>query len=287
MTTIRLATRKSALAIRQTELLAAHITSCYPDINCEVVPIVTTGDVQTTWSLSEKGGKGLFTKEIEEALLAGSADLAVHSAKDLPTEMHPDLEICGFLPREDPRDMLIKRVDLGDHTPSMIATSSPRRRMQGKSIFPQAVWGEIRGNIETRLTRVASGISDATFLAFAGLKRLGFSQWPGLKFEPMPVTDMVPAVGQGAIAIQSRKGDSNWLIPSLDKETAFAVSLERSFLSALGGGCHSAIGAHFDGSIFHIFAEPCGYIHLKVPGDLPKQSPLVLLDELISQARNG
>ena len=229
----------------------------------------------------------MFTKEIEEALLAGSADLAVHSAKDLPTEMHPDLEICGFLPREDPRDMLIKRVDLGDHTPSMIATSSPRRRMQGKSIFPQAVWGEIRGNIETRLTRVASGISDATFLAFAGLKRLGFSQWPGLKFEPMPVTDMVPAVGQGAIAIQSRKGDSNWLIPSLDKETAFAVSLERSFLSALGGGCHSAIGAHFDGSIFHIFAEPCGYIHLKVPGDLPKQSPLVLLDELISQARNG
>ena len=227
MTTLRLATRKSALAIRQTELLASHITSSYPDIRCEIVPIVTTGDVQTTWSLAEKGGKGLFTKEIEEALLAGSADLAVHSAKDLPTDMHPDLEICGFLPREDPRDMLITRVDLGDQSPSMIATSSPRRRMQGKSMFPTAVWGEIRGNIETRLTRVASGISDDNFLECAGLKRLGFSQWPGLKFQPMPVTDMVPAVGQGAVAIQSRKGDANWLIPSLDMETAFAVSLER------------------------------------------------------------
>ena len=287
MTTLRLATRKSTLAIRQTELLAAHIASSHPDIRCEVVPLVTTGDIQTTWSLAEQGGKGLFTKEIEEALLEGTADLAVHSAKDLPTEMHPDLEICGYLTREDPRDMLITRADLGNQAPSKIATSSPRRRMQGKVIFPTAVWGEIRGNIETRLKRIVSGASDATFLACAGLNRLGFSQWEGLTFHPMPVTEIVPAVGQGAIAIQSKKGNAEWLKPSLDKETAFAVSLERSFLAALGGGCHSAIGAHFDGTIFHIFAEPCGYMHLTVPGNLRKESPLGLLDELISQARDG
>jgi hydroxymethylbilane synthase len=265
MKTIRIATRKSPLAMKQTELVCKAIQEVYPEVHCEWVLITTTGDARQQWSLSEQGGKGLFTKEIEDALLSGEADLAVHSAKDLPTLNPEGLEIAGFLPREDPRDVLVMREGLQDGYPRDIASASPRRRIQGKVIFPNAVWCEIRGNLDTRLKKVAGGSADATFLAAAGLNRLEISEWPGLTFRRLPFKVMVPAVGQAAIALQARKGDQLPLAGVCCAITGKAVRLERAMLRCMDGGCQIAMGAHFDGTRFHLFHEEWGYRLCEVP----------------------
>lgn len=256
--TITIATRRSRLALAQTALVRAALTEALPDVTVEVIERVTTGDRQSGWSLEKEGGKGLFTKELEEALLAGEADLAVHSAKDLPTELPEGLVLAGFLPREDPRDVLVKRA--GVEAPATIATGSPRRRAQAARLFPQATFGEIRGNVETRLRKIAEeGTAEATFLAVAGLRRLGIAEWEGLVFEPVPVVRMVPAVGQAAIALQCRAGEEERFAAICCAPTAAAVSLERALLARLGGGCHSAHAAHYDGAHLHLFHQSHGY----------------------------
>ena len=201
MKTLILATRKSPLALAQSEQVAAHLRATL-GVEVELLKIVTTGDKRTEWSLEKQGGKGLFTKELEDALLRGDADLAVHSCKDLPGEMPAGLAVAGYMPREDPRDMLVLRA--GIDSPKLIATSSPRRRLQLAMLFPDASFTEIRGNVDTRLRKIAQdAVADGTVLATAGLRRLGIGGWDGAEFHSLACEHMVPAVGQAAIAIGS------------------------------------------------------------------------------------
>jgi hydroxymethylbilane synthase len=248
-----LATRKSPLALAQTEMVAARLRK-YLGVEAELLKIVTTGDRQTQWSLEGKGGKGLFTGELEAALLRGEADIAVHSTKDLPGEVTPGLVVAGYLPRADPRDVLVVRD--GVEAPRKIATGSPRRRLQVAMLFPNVEFCEIRGNVDTRLRKIAiDHVADATVLAAAGLDRLGLTSWPGVTFHRLEFGQMVPAVGQGAIAVQCRDADATRLAPALDPATARNVALERAFQSALGAGCHTAFAAHAAGDTLYFFHE--------------------------------
>lgn len=263
--TLRLATRGSPLALRQTELTLAWLRERLPQVQCSVREMVTTGDKQKQWSLEERGGQGLFVKELEEALRSGEADVAVHSAKDLPAVQPDDLELAGYLPRADVNDVLVVREDVA--TPCYIATSSPRRRAQLKRLFPQAVWSEIRGNVETRLKKVAHGKVEATVLAAAGLKRLGLFEWPGLVFKPLSPAQVIPAAGQGAIALQVRKGESAALRAVLDEETRFAVEVEKAVLAGMGGGCHTSIGVYCCNGAVSVFYEEVGMRNYPLRGD--------------------
>lgn len=256
MSKLVFATRKSPLALAQTQMVATRLKEVF-GVEPELLKIVTTGDRQAEWSLENKGGKGLFTGELEAALLRGEADVAVHSTKDLPGEMAADLAIAGYLSRADVRDVLVLRA--GCDSPRTIATGSPRRRMQLAKLFPAVQFSEIRGNVDTRLKKIAEqGMADGTVLAAAGLDRLGIKAWPGLIFRPLDFAEMVPAVGQGAIAVQCRAADAGKFSGAFDAATARAVALERAFQAALGGGCHTAFGAHAVTDALHFFHEKTG-----------------------------
>ncbi len=262
-----LATRKSPLALAQAELVAAYLAErC--GAQCELLRIVTTGDRQAEWSLEEKGGKGLFTKELESALLRKEADVAIHSAKDLPGDPVPGLSTAGYLPREDPRDMLILRT--GVREPRTIATGSPRRRQQAALLFPNVEFTEIRGNVDTRLKKISElNVADATILAAAGLKRLGIATWPGVEFRPIGHERMVPAVGQGAIAVQCRSVDAGQFAGVFDLATGRGLGLERAIQTALGAGCHTALGVYVTADRLYIFHEDVGLRTVALaPGDL-------------------
>lgn len=250
-----LLTRGSPLARRQAELASARLSvSLGREIETRIV--VTTGDRQTDWSLEKQGGKGLFTVELEQALLRKEGDLAVHSAKDLPTQLPPGLALAGFLPREDARDTWVVRHDILQ--PKTVATGSPRRRAQGQKLFSQVTWMELRGNVDTRLRKVAEGQADGTYLAQAGLNRLGITSWPGLTFTPLSFSQMVPAAGQGAIALQVRAEEVATYAGVLDQPTARAVSIERLFLAQLGEGCHTAFACHVQANSVMLFREDFG-----------------------------
>lgn len=255
-TQIILATRKSPLALAQSNMVADLLRRVL-GAEVELLKIVTAGDRQTEWSLEKKGGKGLFTSELEHTLLQGGADIAVHSSKDLPGEMPAGLAIAGYLPRADTRDVLVLREELS--APRKIATGSPRRRLQVAALYPGVEFCEIRGNVDTRLKKIAEQhLADGTILAAAGMKRLGITGWPGLKFLPFAHTEMVPAVGQGAIAIQCRAADVGRFAPHFDAATARAVAVERALQNRLGGGCHTAFGAHATPGTLYFFHEKTG-----------------------------
>jgi hydroxymethylbilane synthase len=278
---IALATRKSPLALVQAGLVAARLREKIPGAECELLTVVTTGDRQAEWSLSKQGGKGLFTAELEHALLRGEAQVAVHSCKDLPGENTPGLAVAGFLPREDPRDVLVMRQ--GVSTPATVATGSPRRRLQIAALFPRTNFVEMRGNVDTRLKKIVAGTADATVLAAAGLNRLGIAGWPGLNFRPLSLAESVPAVGQGAIALQCRTADVPLFGPVLDAGTAQAVNLERAFQAALGGGCQIAFGACVTADTLNFFHERTGLRTFALkPDDFsqPQQTAARILQEL-------
>lgn len=253
---ITIVSRGSPLARRQVELTIERLSTLLPGTEFVVEYIVTTGDKRTEWSLEKQGGKGLFTSELEAALREGRGDIAVHSAKDLPTEMPEGLTIAGYLPREDAADMLIRRADIA--VPRTIATGSPRRRTQASIVFPDAKFTELRGNVDTRLKKIAAGEADASFLAAAGLNRLGIKSWPGLVFERFGLDRMVPAAGQAAVAIQTRLADAAKFAPLLDADSARAVTIERRFLARLGEGCHTAFAAHWTAGKIHLFRDDFG-----------------------------
>lgn len=264
MDPIVLATRGSPLALKQAELTRHHLAKVMPGRAVEILKIKTTGDKRAQWSLEKQGGKGLFTKELEEALLDGRAHVAVHSAKDLPTQMPDGLELAAFLPREDPHDILV--VQEGVAKPKLIATGSPRRRSQLKRCFPSAVWSEIRGNVDTRLKKIANGHdAQATIVAAAGLKRLGIDSWPGLVFKPLDFRQVVPAVGQGAVALQTTAELASEFALADDKDTSRAVRLERRFLAAMGGGCHVATAGFVCGSKMLTYHEDHGFNEIALP----------------------
>lgn len=254
--TFRIATRKSPLAIWQAERVGSLIRA---KMGCavELFPMSTTGDRQSQWNLSEKGGKGLFTKELEDSLLRRDTDLAVHSAKDMPTECPEGLALSTFVEREDPRDVLILKE--GVETPKVMATGSPRRQAQLKERFPECKWIQLRGNVETRLQKIAEQEeADGTILAAAGLARLGLSSFAGLRFLPLAVDEMVPAAGQGAIAIQTRIEDRDMFNSLGDSSTQFEVMTERKVLEDQGGGCQVAIGVCMHQEKLHYFEESVG-----------------------------
>ena len=254
--TFRIATRKSPLAIWQAERVSSLIRE---SMGCEavLVPMSTIGDRQSQWNLAEKGGKGLFTKELEDALLEGDADLAVHSAKDMPTDSPKGLCLSTFLDREDPRDVLVLKD--GVQSPKVMATGSPRRQAQLQNHFKECQGIQLRGNVETRLKKIADqDLADGTILAAAGLNRLGLNSFPGLSFTPMPVKEMVPAPGQGAIAIQSRVEDADEFSKIGDPKTQREVEVEREVLVSRGGGCQVALGVCLQKGTLYFFEDQFG-----------------------------
>jgi hydroxymethylbilane synthase len=254
MSPLRLVTRGSRLALFQSNLVKDTILAAQSDVQVELQIVKTTGDRQGHWSLEQQGGTGLFTKELEQRLLEKEADLAVHSSKDLPAKIVDGLEIAGYLPREAPHDVLILREDVD--APAKIATGSPRRREQLKERFPDVEWIEMRGNVETRLNKIRDGYADGTLLAAAGLNRLEIHEWENLTFHALPIEEVVPAPGQGAIAVQCRAGEAENLPASIFCDvTRRAVDAEKNLMSYLGGGCHSCIGAYLDQDRLLVFHE--------------------------------
>jgi len=243
--------RGSKLALAQAEWASATLLLSHPALDIHIEIIKTTGDVKTD-PLSEIGGKGVFTKELEDALLDRRIDLAVHSLKDLPTVVPEGLSLAAISEREDPRDALVLpkgselRCDsLADlPTGAVVGTSSPRRLAQAKSLRPDFEVKELRGNVDTRLRKLDEGQYDAIILASAGLRRLGLA---GRITAPIATDQMIPAVGQGAIGIETRAGDMQAmeLAQLLNHElTQLACIAERALLRALGGGCQLPIAAH-------------------------------------------
>ena len=236
---LTIASRGSQLALWQAHWVQAQLGELGHE--CRIEIIKTTGDKITDVPLAKVGTKGLFTKEIEEALLERRADLAVHSLKDLPTELPPGLTLAAVPRREDPRDALVGRKLDELPTGAKVGTSSLRRAAQLQRLRPDLQVESIRGNLDTRLRKLDEGQYDAILLAAAGLRRLG---WEGRIAEVLPPELMCPAVGQGALAVETREGDTAATAELDDPDTRIAVTAERAVLGALGGGCQVPIGAY-------------------------------------------
>ncbi len=236
-----IASRGSQLALWQANWVKDRLHAAGRESRIEIIK--TTGDKITDVPLAKVGGKGLFTKEIEEALLDGRADLAVHSLKDLPTELPDGLVLAAVPEREDPRDAVVGRRLTELREGARVGTSSLRRSAQLRRLRPDLVIESIRGNLDTRLRKLDEGQYDAILLAAAGLKRLG---WGDRIAEILPAAVMCSAVGQGALAIETRaEGPGFTACATLDHAaTRAAVMAERAVLSALGGGCQVPIGAY-------------------------------------------
>jgi hydroxymethylbilane synthase len=245
--TIILATRKSALALAQSRAFARSLEAANPGLTVGELQVTTTGDRIQDRPLSEIGGKGLFVKEIEEALLDGRADLAVHSLKDVPPELPEGLVIGCYPQREDARDVLISRSGLGLlalAAGSVVGTSSLRRRIQLEAARPDLGVTVLRGNVDTRLRKCREGEVDAILLARAGLVRLGLADQVT---ENIPEEVMLPAVGQGALGIEHRAGDPKigaLLAPLNHSDTKIAVLTERAALRVVEGSCQTPVAAY-------------------------------------------
>jgi hydroxymethylbilane synthase len=325
---IIIATRGSPLALAQSRQVAALLEAAHPGLVTELRIISTKGDQKLEVALSKIGDKGLFTAELEDSLRAGESDIAVHSLKDMPTEMPEGFVVGAVLEREDPRDLLILRSDVARNTleerrertrlsgmfervmehdlnetadesavadaldcvpdGGLLGTSSLRRRAMVLSVRPDLEVRDLRGNVDTRLLKLANSDVDATVLAAAGLRRLGY--WnpesglldvpkfrDELKAFPLPVGAFVPAAAQGAVAIECREGDARVLelISAINhKPTEVAVTMERRFLGAIGGGCQVPAGVHVRPSetagkldLIALIADPDGELMLPVEGE--------------------
>lgn len=267
---LKLGTRGSPLALAQAGLVRDALAAAVPALAAagaiEIVTMKTTGDAIQDRPLSEAGGKGLFVKEIEAALLDGRIDIAVHSMKDMPTVQPDGLAIAAFLPREDTRDVLIagkvRRIaDLAKG--AVVGTSALRRSAQLLHLRPDLKIVSIRGNVETRLRKLEAGAVEATLLALAGLKRLGM----GHVGTPIPEDEMLPAVGQGAVCVECRGSNALvrcWLAAIDHAETATCVRAEHALLAVLDGSCRTPIAGHAvltaDGSLYlrALIARPDG-----------------------------
>lgn len=244
-------TRGSKLALWQAEFVSARLQIANPELHVKLEIIKTSGDQNQTASLVEIGGRGVFTKELENALLAKRIDLAVHSLKDLPTILPTELCLAAVLPREDARDALVLNQNSAVKNPSLqnlplsavVGTSSSRRAAQLKNLRPDVKIKDVRGNVDTRLRKLDSGDYDAILLAVAGLKRLGLENRISAF---LLIEEMLPQVGQGALGLETRADDdrtNNFVTKLNDQETFWCVTAERAFLRGLGGGCQFPIAA--------------------------------------------
>ena len=243
---LRIGTRGSALALAQARQTDTRLRARWPALAIEVHTITTTGDVRTDVPLAAIGGRGVFAAEIEQALRRGEVDVAVHSSKDLPSTLADDFALGAFLPREDPRDVLCTRGPRLAELPAgaRVGTSSPRRACQLRALRPDLRVEDIRGNVDTRLRKLDAGQYDAILLAAAGLHRLDLAH---RVTEYLAPEVMLPQVGQGAVALEVRAGDTRALAhvaPLDDALTRAAVEAERAFLARLGAGCTAPAGAH-------------------------------------------
>lgn len=243
MKTIKIGTRESKLAVIQAELVADYIRESCTDIEPKLVTMKTTGDKILNKTLDKIGGKGLFVKELDAALMDGRSDISVHSLKDMPMEVSKELPLLGFSKREDPRDVLVLpkgKTELDKALP--LGCSSARRILQLKKLFPDMEVKSIRGNVLTRLEKLDRGEYCALILAAAGLKRLGLEERISRYFS---TDEMIPAAGQGILAVQGRQGeDYSYLKSFFDEESTWCALAERSFVRTLNGGCSSPIAAY-------------------------------------------
>ena len=252
---IIIGSRESRLAVIQAEMVQDYLQKMLPQKTIEILTMKTTGDKILNQALERAGGKGLFVKELDHALLEKRSDLSVHSLKDVPTELPEELPLLAFSRREDPRDALILpegATEIDFSRP--VGCSSKRRMVQFQKLYPQAKFETIRGNVQTRLKRLDSGEFSATILAAAGLKRLGLEYRISRYFEP---DEMIPAAGQGILAVQGRAGeDYSWLKGYNDRGGEACAKAERAFVCGLGGSCSDPIAAHatVEGETLHLRA---------------------------------
>lgn len=243
MKKICIGSRESRLAVIQSEMVMDYLKKACPDREISLLTMKTTGDKILDRTLDKIGGKGLFVKELDRALLEKRSDLSVHSLKDMPMETPEELPIVAFSRREDPRDVLVlpEGKDVIDFS-KPLGCSSQRRILQLKELFPQAEYKSIRGNVITRLRKLDEGEYGGLILAAAGLKRLGLSHRISRYFEP---EEMIPAAGQGILAVQGRAGeDYSYLEGFADQEGTWAALSERAFVRYLDGVCSSPVAAH-------------------------------------------
>ena len=265
---IRIATRQSPLALWQAEDVAARLEQAHPGLKTELVKMVTKGDKILDTPLAKIGGKGLFVKELEQGMLDGLADIAVHSMKDVPVEFPEGLHLSVILPREDPRDAFVSNHyksldDLPEH--AKIGTASLRRQCQIAEKFPNAEILSLRGNVNTRLAKLDAGEYDAIILAAAGLKRLGFTD---RITQALDSSVSLPAIGQGAVGIECRcddEGINRLLAPLADEESTIRISAERAMNERLKGGCQVPIAGFSeikDGKLYMrgLVGEPDGSV---------------------------
>ncbi len=233
--TIRIGSRDSLLAVQQSQLVMDAIAHAMPQAQLELITMKTTGDKILDKTLDQIGGKGLFVRELDQALLENRVDFTVHSLKDLPMEIPPQLPLAAFSRREDPRDVLVLPLGAAEMDPSKpIGCASRRRQLQLKALYPHMTTAPVRGNVQTRLRKLDSGEYAALVLAAAGLKRLGLERRICRYFSP---EEMLPAAGQGILAVQTRLGmDTACLAAVADADAADCALAERSFVQALNGG---------------------------------------------------
>ena len=240
---LRIGSRASRLAVIQSRIVMEALKQAYPDVELELVAMTTTGDRILDRTLDQVGGKGLFVKELDRALLAGEVDVTVHSLKDMPMETPSQLPIAACSRREDARDALVLPQGKACFSGTgVIGCASARRAVQLKAIYPQAEVRPIRGNLQTRLGKLDGGAYDALVLACAGLRRLGLEERICRVFSPK---EILPAAGQGILGIQCRRGETERLLAPLDDRSAhLCARAERAFVRALGGGCSDPTAAY-------------------------------------------
>lgn len=243
---IKIGTRKSKLALAQTNMVVNEIKKYFPSINIEVVHFTTKGDKVLNKPLINIGGKGVFVTEIEDALLNKEIDLAVHSAKDLPLQLQDNLTISAVLKRGNYRDTLVtvkgKEIDFSKET--VIGTGSNRRKLAFKNLYPNATFKDIRGNVDTRLNKLYNGEYDGIILAMAGLERLDLLSDSRFTFTSFDYKDFVPAPCQGIIAIESRNNDLTEILSKINhKDTFYSFQTERHILNILNADCGMPLGA--------------------------------------------
>jgi hydroxymethylbilane synthase len=259
---VRIGSRGSRLALTQSELAAARLRTAGTEL--ALVPITTAGDRDRSKPFGQIGERGVFVKELEEALLAGRIDVAVHSAKDMTSEDVDGLVVGAYLAREDPRDALCGAAEL---RPGMrVGTASVRRRAQLLALEPELSVEPLRGNIDTRLRKRGERGLDAVVLAACGLDRLGLDDEIGLRFDP---EQLLPEAGQGALALQVRAGEEALVAHADDAETRRRVEAERRCVAAVGGGCLAPVAAHHDGTrlVALVAAEDGSWLERRSGGD--------------------
>lgn len=240
---LRIGSRESRLAVIQSRMVMEAIAKAEPAAELELVTMKTTGDKILDKTLDKIGGKGLFVRELDQALREGKVDFTVHSLKDMPMEVPEDLPLAAFSSREDPRDVLVLPEGVTEMDPSKpIGCSSRRRQLQLKKLFPEMRIEPVRGNVQTRLAKLDAGQFSALVLAAAGLKRLGLTNRISRYFES---EEILPAAGQGILVVQTRKGmNTDCLRLVHDEKTACCAKAERAFVRELNGGCSSPVAAH-------------------------------------------